>query len=184
MNTNRITTKNIALCGVMAALSSLCMVCGGFLPLATFIAPALAGILLVPAAVEIGYRNGYWIYAIVGAISLLIVPEKEMAFLFIFFFGYYPILKAKLEKLKKPWLVWLVKFSIFNVSVIGLYALLIFVFKLDALVNDFKGTTNILLFVFVIIANVTFYVFDIALSRLVFLYMHKYRRRINKSRIK
>ena len=42
------------------------MLMGGILPLATYVAPALAGILIVPVAIEFGIKTGYVLYAAIG----------------------------------------------------------------------------------------------------------------------
>ena len=50
-------TKRVALCGVFAALSTVVMFLGGMLPLATFTAPAIAGLLLWPVALEFNLQS-------------------------------------------------------------------------------------------------------------------------------
>ena len=53
----RTKTRRLAVGGVFAGLALTVMLCGGILPLATFAAPALAGIFLVPVAEEVFYRG-------------------------------------------------------------------------------------------------------------------------------
>ena len=50
-------SRKIALSGVFGSLAAVLMLMGGILPLATYVAPALAGILIVPVAIEFGIKQ-------------------------------------------------------------------------------------------------------------------------------
>ena len=67
----------IALCGVLCALAMTLMLGGSVLPFATFCAPAMGGILLVPIAMECGMRLAWVSYAALSILSVLFVPDKE-----------------------------------------------------------------------------------------------------------
>ena len=89
----------VALGGMMASLSLVVMLAAYF-PYVTYALPALAGCFLVIISIEINKKWAFVVYAAVGALSFL-VCEKEAAVLYIFFFGYYPILKAVFEQFHK-----------------------------------------------------------------------------------
>ena len=89
-------SRKIALSGVFGSLAAVLMLMGGILPLATYVAPALAGILIVPVAIEFGIKTGYVLCAVIGLLSLFVVPDKEMSLIFVFFLGFYPLLKASI----------------------------------------------------------------------------------------
>ena len=94
------------------------------------------------------------------------------------FFGYYPILKSVIEeKLPAVW-EWIVKFLLFNAAVALAYLLIIYLFRLpvDGLDTFGKWTIPLLL----LMANVMFFLFDYTLSRLVFLYLHQWRKWFRK----
>ena len=93
-------SRKIALSGVFGSLAAVLMLMGGILPLATYVAPALAGILIVPVAIEFGIKTGYVLYAAIGLLSLFVVPDKEMSLIFVFFLGFYPLLKASIERMR------------------------------------------------------------------------------------
>lgn len=95
-------SRKIALSGVFGSLAAVLMLMGGILPLATYVAPALAGILIVPVAIEFGIKTGYVLYAAIGLLSLFVVPDKEMSLIFVFFLGFYPLLKASIERMRSP----------------------------------------------------------------------------------
>ena len=180
MPNNRSNARKIALCGITGAIATLCLLLGGFIPLASFTAPAIAGLVLIPAVVEIGYKNGIYIYAVVGIISLFLVANKEISAGFIFFFGYYPILKAYLDKINSIVIRWACKFMVFNTAFVTMYAMLIFLFGLDSLVQSFYQSSAIFFIVVAVIGNVTFCIFDLTISRIACLYFHKYHKRIVK----
>ena len=90
----------IARCGVLCALAMTLMLGGSVLPFATFCAPAMGGILLVPIAMECGMRLAWVSYAALSILSVLFVPDKESAFIFVFLLGHYPLLKAYLQRIQ------------------------------------------------------------------------------------
>ena len=98
-------TSKVALCGVLSALSVMLMLLT-VIPIATYALPAMAGAVLIPIVVEAGPRWGWMSYAAVALLCLLIGPEPEAKVLFVTFFGYYPVLKAQLERLHKRCLLY------------------------------------------------------------------------------
>lgn len=182
MQANHRKSQKVALCGMVGALAAACILLGGFIPMATFVAPAIAGMLVLVAAIELGYRTGYLLFAVIGLLSLFLSPDKELSCIFLFLLGYYPLLKSRLDKLKPRFLRWVVKFLLFNLSVFAMYALLLFVFPLPELVADFSETGSVLLFGLWLIANLTFLLYDMAIEKIVWVYLHKYRSRILKGK--
>ena len=171
-------SRRIAVGGVFGALALALMLAGGFLPLATFAAPAFAGMLLVPVAIEFGVKTGVLVYAAIGVLSLFVVADKEMALIFLFFLGFYPLAKMGIEKLRSPALRWGGKFALFNTCVCGMYALILFVFPLPALTAEWKDMGQAFLGVLLICANITFFVYDKAIERLTALYCYKIRNKL------
>lgn len=171
-------SRRIAVGGVFGALALALMLAGGFLPLATFAAPAFAGILLVPVAIEFGMKTGVLVYAAIGVLSLFVVADKEMALIFLFFLGFYPLAKIKLEKLRGRALRWACKFALFNACVCGMYALILFVFPLPALAAEWQSMGQAFLAVLLLCANITFFVYDKAIERLTALYCCNIRNKL------
>lgn len=62
-------TYKIALGGMITALSVLLMFLTGLFPMATYALPAIAGVLLISAVIEIG--SGYAFYDICGCIAVI-----------------------------------------------------------------------------------------------------------------
>ena len=164
-------TKQIALGGVLAALAAAILLLGGLIPVGTFISPMLASIPLVILLAELPKSLCSGWYAVVAILGVLLCPDKETAFVFVFL-GWYPIAKPALDRLPRlPRL--LCKLLIFNAAVAALYALLILVFHLEALVREAKETGLVLLLVLLLLGNVTFLLFDLLLSRLTTFYQAK-----------
>ncbi len=173
-------SRRIALAGVFGALSLALMLAGGVLPLATFAAPAIAGILIMPVAIEYGRKTGFLLYAAIGMLSLLLVADREMSLIFIFFFGFYPLLKTNLERLRTRAARRAAKFAVFNVCVVGMYALILLVFPIPALSAEFEEMGLWAAGALLVLGNVTFYIYDIAVGRIVSLYCARLRPRLMK----
>lgn len=168
-------TKRIALCGLLAALATVVLFLGGLLPFATFTAPALAGIFLLPLALEFGIGSGLMAWFIVGLLGLLIVPDKELGLIFIFLLGYYPMLKSKLDSIHKKALQWLVKMLLFNTAVFAMYSLILFVFPIGEIVTEFAGASRFFTIALIAAGNLAFVLYDLALAKIILLYYVRLR---------
>ena len=154
-------SKNMALGGVLAALAVVIMCLGGLIPLATYTCPMLCCLLLKFVCQSCGKRIGWSWYGAVAILSLLMGPDKEAAAVFVFF-GYYPLVKPKLDGMK---LGWLFKALLFNVSAMAMYFLLINLFGMAQLAAEFQEMGNVLMIVTLALANVTFFLLDKLLGR-------------------
>ena len=90
----------MAYCGMAAALSVALMLLGAVFPIAMFIAPAVAGFLIATVCVECGKTMALTAYGAVSLLSLLLVPDKEVALTFVFLLGYYPLVKPYFERIR------------------------------------------------------------------------------------
>ena len=73
----------IALGGLLTALGVVLMFLTGLIPIGTYALPAIAGVLLIVAVIEIGAKWAWMIYAAVAVLSLLFAADKEAALLFV-----------------------------------------------------------------------------------------------------
>ena len=87
----------MAYCGMAAALSVALMLLGAVVPVLMFIAPAVASLLIATVCVECGKTMALTAYGAVSLLSLLFVPDKEVALVFVFLLGYYPLVKPRFE---------------------------------------------------------------------------------------
>lgn len=169
----------IALGGLLTALGVVLMFLTGLIPIGTYALPAIAGVLLIVAVIEIGAKWAWMIYAAVAVLSLLFAADKEAALLFVLFFGYYPVLKSFLERISDKVLSWISKFAVFNVAVVACFFLAVNFLQLPE--DSFTVFGIYLPWVFLILGNAVFLIYDIALSGLVATYVEKLHHRVTKT---
>lgn len=181
MNNLKYRSFKAALGGIIAALSVALMFSTGIVPWLTYAVPAVSGALLMMLVIEISPAFALTVYAAVAVLSLLLVADKEAAVMYAAFFGYYPVIKSLLEKKLSKIPLWIVKFLIFNASVIAAYFIVTYALKLPF--DDMGMFGKYTVYVLLASANVVFVLYDVALTRLVTLYYmlwRKYVRRLFK----
>jgi len=168
----------VALGGIVSALSLSLLVSIAVIPFLTYALPAVAGSFLCIIVVEIGKRWACAVYAAVAILSLLIVPEKEVAFLYCALFGYYPVAKAALEQRLPKWLAMLCKLLLFNAAIAASYFLMMRF--MGVVVDEFelwgKWAAPILLG----LGSLVFALYDYTLTLLIALYRKKWRKSFRK----
>lgn len=162
----RTGVRAVALGGVMAALAVVIMCLGGMIPFSTFVCPMLCMLILRLIYMVCAGRIGWAWYGAVAILSLMMSPDKEAAAVFLFL-GYYPLVKSKLEKLPLPWL-W--KGILFNITILLMYCLLINIFGMAALTEEFREMGIVMTVITLLLGNLTFFLLDKVLSK-------KFRRR-------
>lgn len=155
------SVRAMALGGMMAAVSVVIMCLGGLIPFATFVCPIICMLILQLVARLCGRRIGWAWYGAVALLSVLMGPDKEGAALFVFL-GFYPLVKPKLDKLPLQWL-W--KLLLFNGDILLMYGLLIHLFGMGDLGGEFREMGIVLLFITLILGNITFFLIDQILGR-------------------
>ncbi len=158
---HRDSAKQMALGGVLAALAAVIMCLGGMLWLATFICPMICCLILKVVRVACGRRVAWAWYGAVAFLSVLLSPDKEAAAVFVFL-GYYPIVKPWLDKRKLSWL-W--KTLLFNAAVLVMYSGLIWLFGMDALLQEMQDMGLIMGSITLVLGNVVFWMLDRILGR-------------------
>ena len=164
--------KKVAFGGICTALAVVILLFSTVLPTMEYSIPAIAGLMLVPLVAEFGIRYALLGWGAASILGLLLVPNREAAVLFVCFFGIYPILKAKLETQHNPVLEWIGKFLIFNACVLVSYWLLIWVLGMGELMAELSAFTYGPLLL-LLLGNVVFGLYDLALSRLITLYFRR-----------
>lgn len=167
-------SKKIAFGGIAAAVSIVLMLLTGIFPFAEYSLPALAGVTLVSLVIEFDKRTALIAYVAVAILSFFVAPNKEAAVLFALLFGYYPILKSALEKIKSRAAEWTVKILIFNLALAAGYFVLIHLMGMTELLPKMEYAVLALL----VIGNAAFVLYDIALSRVIWFYCKNIRPKI------
>lgn len=156
-------------------ISALCVVLEfsvGIIPVFLYIFPMICGLLMSVLLDECGMKISVCSYIGVSIISFMISPDKEAALMYAAFFGYYPMARVLIMKLKSRLLRLLAKLALFNAAIICAYSLLIRIIGLEA--AGFVGGVWVMI-VFLALGNLAFYMFDILLDRALLLYQKKYR---------
>ena len=154
-------STNMALGGVLAALSVIFMGLGGLIPIATYVCPVIVMLILQLVLKLCGKRTAWAWYFAVAILSAFISPDKEAAFFFVFL-GYYPLIKPWIEQKK---LAFLLKIVYFNISVAVLYWLLISLLGMRGLEEEFAAVGKLVGIVLIILGNITFFMLDFILTR-------------------
>ena len=77
------STKELALCGVMTALSVVLLCLGGVIPLAVYACPMLASCALLVLREMCRAQYAWCCWASVALLTLLLGPDKEAAALYL-----------------------------------------------------------------------------------------------------
>lgn len=154
--------RSLALCGVLAALAVTLLALGGVIPGMVFCAPILAMAVLLPVLEELGPRAAGTVYAAAAILGLLLVPDRETAFVFLFF-GWYPILRPKIAALPSRPLRLLARLAVCNTAALTLYGLVLRLMGLTADLLESVWYLNVLLLAG---GNVVFLLTDATLARL------------------
>ncbi len=170
-NTNKTT-----FCAIIAALSTAIMLLSYF-PYLTYAIPAMAGLFMMVVVIEINLKWATASY-IASAVLVLIFAETEAKLMYVFLFGYYPILKAALERMRKPVIEWAVKIAVLNAAVLAVYIGITKIFGLgfDDM-GDFGKYTGVVL---LLVANVVFVLYDIAVSKMATFYMYRLHDKVRR----
>ena len=68
----------------------------------------IASLFAIIAVIEYGRSAPWLVFAVTSVLSLIIMPQNTSAWMYVLFFGYYAILKEKLEKRGRV-LSWILK---------------------------------------------------------------------------
>jgi len=168
----------VAFCGIITAFCTMLMFFTGLIPIGKYALPAFAGIILIVVVIEMGKSWAWSVYTATSILSILLAGDKEAAMLFVLFFGYYPILKSILEKIRKKYLVLVSKFAVFNSAMIACFFFSIQVLSVPQ--DSFTLFGIYLPWAFLILGNIAFVLYDYAISTLVVTYYQRFHKIVGK----
>lgn len=165
----------ISLASVFSALSVVFILLGSILEVLDLTVAALCALIIHISIFEIKDKYPLLIYFSSSVLSIILCPFTSAMLYYVFFFGYYPILKVKLKRLGK-----------FNAKIIctvifnAVFILLMLLFKtVFALQNEPFFMYIILLAVY----NVFFICFDRCIDVLLYVYVKRIRPKLPIGRI-
>ena len=162
--------KKIALSAILSAFSVLILFAGAVIDIFSMTAAAVASLLTVVIMIEVGEPYPWLVWGVTSALSLILLPNKLPAIMYAVLCGVYPILKAKFERLHYV-VSWILKLSVFNIALLALITASKYIFYLNDSSLDF--TLPVLL-----IGNAALILYDIAMSKIILLYLVKIRRHL------
>ena len=151
----------VALGGILAAVAVVIMCLGTLIPVATFVCPMLCILLAKVVLGQCGGKITLAWYGVVCVLSLLLSPDKEAAAVFSAL-GNYPVIKPKLERLPLSW-IW--KSLLFNTVILLLYWLLMHIFGMAQLIQEFSQMGAGMTVVTLVLGNVCFFLMDRVLNK-------------------
>lgn len=169
----------MAYCGMAAAVCVVLMLLGAIIPVAMFIAPALAGFLIATVCVECGRKMAFTAYAAVSALCIFFVPDKEVSLIFVVLLGYYPLVKPWFDrrpKLLRP----VFKLLLCNGAVLVLYGGLALLFPAGEISQELRTTAIAAAVATLLLGNAAFLLYDKALRNMLAMYRYKWQPRMHK----
>ncbi|MBQ4091218.1 MAG: hypothetical protein IJC64_02755 [Clostridia bacterium] len=178
-------TKKLTLGAVLCALGVVLLSIGSLIQTVDLSAAALASFLCIFAVIELGGAYPWAIYVVTGLLSVILSHFGMAGWFYIAFFGYYPMIKEKVERLSRP-VSWLIKMLTLNVALFLCVVISYFLVYassgkglLDAFMAMFGdgSATEIFAVIMVVLVNAVFVIYDIALTRIISLYINRLRHR-------
>ena len=164
-------TKYLTVCAMLSALGVVFLGLGSLIESIDLTCAALASILCIYAVIEIGGAYPWMIWAVTSLLSLILLPQKSPA-AFYLFIGFYPILKARLEKLPRIVCI-ILKLVIFHAIIVLSWLVIRIFFPADA-----QFQLGWILLSGYALCLVVFLLYDYCLTLLVTVYLRRWRKRL------
>ena len=171
-------TKRVAVSGMMVALGVIILYLGSLIEVLDISMAAIASLLCIIAVIEYGRIYAVMVFGATALISMLLLPSKFPPALYTLLIGYYPILKEIIERIGKKGfnkgasvIHWIIKIVFFNVALIAFALVAIYLLALPESAKWMQITM-------ILLANATFVIYDVALTRLISTYIFRLRSRL------
>lgn len=161
--TNKLSYK-VSLGGIVASLCLLMMFLTAVFPPLNMTLPLFAGMFISVVAIETSPSWALVTYAAVSILSFFITPDKQAPVFFALLFGYYPVLKDIIEKLKYIVLRFILKLTVFNIAIVLIYQLIVKLFGVMDLMEEFGFMNEFMIPALLLICNGTLLLYDYTLG--------------------
>ena len=166
-----IKTRNLTLSALFSALAVVVLYVASVFPTGQLGLAAVASLFVAAAIIESGLSFGIYVYVVSSVIAFLLVPNRMISFLFILFFGYYPILKSLIERHGRLVVQILIKLVVFNVALTVLW----FLFR-ELFIAALPFELHL---VFVcLIGSIVFLIYDYGFTKLIWFYINRISKNI------
>ena len=168
------TAKTAAFAGVLTAMSVVLLFVGVIVSPLSYVLPIATGLLMILLIESVSVKSALLTYFSTSFLSFILFGGKETVLFYVFFFGYYPILRLSFSKIKLKFLRLILKLLIFNGAMAGVQLVLIYVFGIPF--DNMFGKMGIALFF--VALNLIFILYDFTFDMLVTIYDKKLKRKI------
>lgn len=127
------SSRQIALGGMLTAVSIVIMCMGSIIPVNTYVCPVLCIFLTRPVLEKCGRRIGWCYYLATAILSLMLAPDREAALVYALL-GYYPMIRPFFQKLGV--LAMPAKLALFTLAGVASYGLLLLVMGVGAAMEE------------------------------------------------
>lgn len=169
-------SKVIAYSGVATALSVVMLFLGSIFWVLGYTMPLVASLVMIILLDSISQKSALLTFVSTSIISFILLNDKECVLLYVLFFGYYPLIRDKINDIKPIFLSYLLKFVSFNAAMVLTQILCVYVFGIPF--DDMLGKWGIV--VFALCLNLVFVVFDKLYTLLLRLYRIKLKKKVEK----
>lgn len=163
INSKKISYK-VSLGGIVAALCLTMMFLTAVFPPLNMTLPLFAGMLISVVAIEVSPSWALVTYIVVAILSFFITPDKEAAIFFSVLFGYYPVLKDAVDKMKAKLISFIIKLAVFDAAMILIYYITVYVFGTVDIFEEFGFLGDVMIPVLLIVMNLIFVLYDYCLT--------------------
>ncbi|MBQ2841501.1 MAG: hypothetical protein IJE72_00535 [Clostridia bacterium] len=171
-------SSKCALGGIVAALSLVMMISVAVIPFLTYALPAAAGMLIIFMVIETDRKWAFGVYCTVAILGMLLVPDKEVAVMYLAFFGYYPIIKAVFESKLNTAVGWIIKVLTFVATMVASYA---FMMKfMGVTIDETEEFGSVAIPILLGTGTLAFILYDIALTKMITLYMMRWQKHFKR----
>ena len=169
-------TKITALSGMLAALTVLFLFFGSVVQIFAYVAPLISGLIMIILINNVNKRSAWTVFVVSSLVAVFLLPDKECALTYVFFFGWYPMVKDSFDKIKIKILRIVAKFAVYNVAVVFSQLVCIYVFGIPF--DNVFGVWGIV--ILLLLANLLFALYDRLFVLLSFIYMKKYYSKVTR----
>lgn len=169
-------SKIIAYSGIASALSVVMLFLGSVIWVLGYTMPLVASLIMIVLSDSVSKKSVLLTFVSTSVISFVLLNDKECVLLYVLFFGYYPLIRDKVNSIKPKFLSYLLKYFTFNIAMILVQILCVYVFGIPF--DDVLGKWGVVLFV--ICLNLVFAVFDKLYALLQKLYKIKLKKKVEK----
>lgn len=173
--------KELALGGIMVALSTVILYLSGIVPVSTISILTVVSAIIPICIIRSSVKTALFVYIATSILAFFITPTINISLLYILFFGIYGIVKYYFEKSHNITIEILLKIIFFNISfLLGFFIMekilgINVILGMEQIVSRFyNGSYQLISFIILwIIAQPIFLIYDYALTLIITFYIER-----------